>query len=731
MIPRISTPIGLADFQGMQIRPELVGRVAIVENFVQSNPTDGAMPTQKTIVYLAYDDANLYVIFVCFDSNPERIAASISRRESFSEDEDWVEIYLDTFNDKRRAYCFSTNAFGIQWDSRYSETSGGADSRGHQPSFDALWYSEGKLTDQGYVTAMKIPFKSVRFPSGPAPTWRILFGRSIARNNEYVSWPHVSRSIQGYLTQSSLLTGLQNISPGKSVQFIPYTTFRSFRLLQTDTDPPGFVTDRSDAAAGLDAKFVLKDSYVFDLALNPDFSQVESDEPQVTVNERFEVFFPEKRPFFLENAQFFESPMNLVFTRRIADPQIGGRFTGKHGPYTVGFLYTNDEAPGKSVPETSPLFGNNANFAIARLSRDIFAQSSVGLLFTSRNFEGSDNEVAAADFRFRLGDHWQASGQGVGSWTDQLDGESRRGTAYLAQVKRTGRQFELNLTYEDISPNFRTLAGFIPRVDYRAAEAITHYYFRPEGNILIAWGPEITLLESWDHEGTRLDSIVAPALFLELQRRTNIRVKYFDFQQQIRPIDFPILSDNVDFSTPSWSVEFQTSYWKQGTFQLNYQRGKDINFVPVNNELPFRGDSTFLSAELILRPLQRLQMRNSYLFTSLHSNEATIFNDHIVSVRANYQFTRALSLRLILQYETTITNPALTSLEDRRNFNADVLFTYFLNPWTALYIGYNGNRQNLNLIRDDLTGPRVIRTRGTLFNDANQFFMKFSYLFRL
>ncbi|MCI0417522.1 carbohydrate binding family 9 domain-containing protein [bacterium] len=731
VIPRISHRIGLDDFEEMRPRASLLGKMAVIEDFVQSTPSDGAPASQKTIVYVAYDDTNLYVIFVCFDSNPERIAASISRREGFSEDEDWVEFYLDTFNDQRRAYCFSTNALGVQWDSRYSETSGSADSQGgHQASFDALWRSEGKLTGQGYIVSMTVPFKSIRFPSEDSHTWRILFGRSIARSNEYSAWPHMSRSIQGYLTQSSLLTGLKNISPGKSLQLIPYTTFRSFRLLERETDPPGFLTDRSDAAAGLDPKFVLKDSNVFDLAVNPDFSQVESDEPQVTVNQRFEVFFREKRPFFLENAQYFETPLNLVFTRRMADPQLGGRFTGKQGPYTLGFLYTNDEAPGKIVPESSPLFDSKANFAVVRLTRDFLSQSSIGLLFTSRNFEGEDNYVLGSDFRFRLGDHWQATGQAVRSWNDPLDGSKEPGAAYLAQLKRAGRKFELTATYEDISPEFRTHAGFIPRLDFRETEVNTHYYFRPEGEVLIAWGPELTLLESWDYDGTRLDSIAAPGIFFELKKRTNLRLEYFDFHQRLRPIDFPVLQDNVDFSTPAWRLEFQTSYWKWATLEMVYEAGKDINFVPPSGQIPFRADRTFFSTGMVLRPLRRLQLRNNYFFTALRAEDSTIFNDHIVSIRANYQFTRAFSLRVILQYETTIASSVLTSLEDRRNLNADVLFTYLLNPWTALYVGYNGNRQNLSLIEENGL-PHVIRTRGAMLNDANQFFLKFSYLFRL
>ena len=365
-IPKIDQELHFADFEQMQPSTELAGRLAMVENFVQSSPSDGSPSTQKTIVYLAYNDENLYIVFVCFDTDPGKIRASKSRREGFSENEDWIEVYLDTFNDRLRAYCFSANALGVQWDSRYSEATGYSDDSGHQPSFDALWFSQGKLTDQGYVVWMAIPFKSMRFSSGSPQDWRIIFGRSIPRNNEYAAWPHISKEIQGMLSQSSPLTGLQDISPGKNIQLIPYTSYRSYRLLDDSVFPPEFITEKGDATVGLDAKLVVKDSSVVDVAVNPDFSQVESDNPQVTINQRFEVFFPEKRPFFLENAQNFQTPLNLVFTRRVGDPQFGGRLTGNYGPYSVGFLVANDEAYGQLEPETSPLFEKAAYFGMGR-----------------------------------------------------------------------------------------------------------------------------------------------------------------------------------------------------------------------------------------------------------------------------------------------------------------------------------------------------------------------------
>ncbi len=193
-------------------------------------------------------------------------------------------------------------------------------------------------------------------------------------------------------------------------------------------------------------------------------------------------------------------------------------------------------------------------------------------------------------------------------------------------------------------------------------------------------------------------------------------------------MDFEGLQENVDFDTPGWSVNFDTSYFKPGTIQVSYGQNEGINFEPPEGALPFSADQTSFSVEMRLRPLRRLQMRNFYIYTGLKSKEGpVIFDDHIASVRTNYQFTKALSLRLILQYEATIVNPDLTSLEDRRNLNGDVLVTYMVNPWTALYVGYNGNRQNLDFI-DTIDQPSVIRTHGDFMNDANQFFMKFSYL---
>src|SRR5258708_19338154 len=209
-----------------------------------------------------------------------------------------------------------------------------------------LWNSQGKLTPQGFVVWFEIPFRSLRFPRNAEQTWGIYFERDIRRSNEYSFYPHISSNIQGWLTQETHADGLKEISPGRNIQFVPYGSLRSFRSLD---DRPGgvphFIGKSFEPRAGLDSKIVLKDSLVFDATLNPDFSQIESYDPQVTVNQRFEVFFPEKRPFFLENSSYFVTPINLVFTRRVDDPDYGLPLPGKPAPCSLAAFSPTHTTP--------------------------------------------------------------------------------------------------------------------------------------------------------------------------------------------------------------------------------------------------------------------------------------------------------------------------------------------------------------------------------------------------
>ncbi len=327
-IPRVSAPPPLEDFLEMRPSPAWDGKLAKLDHFVQRVPSDGEPVSQRTEAYLGYDQKNLYAIFICFDNDREKIRARLSRREDVFDD-DTVELMLDTFHDHRRAYAFFANPMGVQADALWTEGQQDFDM-----SFDTVFDTEAKITPQGFVIKMAIPFRSLRFASNDPQTWGILLNRNILRNNESSFWPQYSSRISGRLNQEGDVTGLENISPGHNFQLIPYGIFRSYREVDLrDLDHPRFTQRDAFGQIGLDAKAVLKDKFVLDATANPDFSQIESDDPQVTVNQRFEVQFPEKRPFFLENSNYFLTPITLLFTRRIVDPQWGVRLTGKNGPW--------------------------------------------------------------------------------------------------------------------------------------------------------------------------------------------------------------------------------------------------------------------------------------------------------------------------------------------------------------------------------------------------------------
>ncbi|HMC31568.1 MAG TPA: DUF5916 domain-containing protein, partial [Candidatus Angelobacter sp.] len=363
-ILRVDHAPKLEDFLKMQPGPNAPA-MAKVQNFIEKNPKDGAPAQERTDAYLGYDSRYLYAVFVCFDSNPGRIRGHMARRESIGPDHDEVQLYLDTFNDKRRAYGFMINPRGIQYDYIWT------DNNGDDGSWDTVWDSWGKVTPQGYVAMMAIPFKSLRFPASGEQTWGIILQRVVPHDNDNSFYPRVSSSIQGRLNQAATLKGLTNISPGRNIQLNPYGIAGAFRVLdQRDPNRPAFLGNHLGGDAGLDGKMILHDSLVLDFTVNPDFRQLESDQPQNTVNQRFEVFFPEKRPFFQEGANFFNTPINLYFTRRIADPQYGIRLTGKLGEkWGLGLLAIDDQGLGRVVPDDDPLRRKRAYFTVGRVTR--------------------------------------------------------------------------------------------------------------------------------------------------------------------------------------------------------------------------------------------------------------------------------------------------------------------------------------------------------------------------
>lgn len=726
-VPRLPQAPTLADFTEMQLSGELEGQMLRITEFIQQRPRDGQPTTQRTEAYIGYDDKNLYISFVAFDDEPHKIRARLDRREN-AFDDDFVEVTLDTYHDRRRGYMFWSNPLGVQAEGIWTEEEGEPDW-----SFDTIWHSHAQRTPQGYVVLMEIPFKSLRFKALDEQLWSITLLRVIQRKNEWSYWPHVSARKEGRLSQAQDLNGLRQIAPGRSIQLIPYGSFRRFRALDETTNPnrPRFIHD-TQFDGGLDAKLVLKDNFVLDVTVNPDFSQVESDQPQITANQRFEVFFPERRPFFLENSDFFRTPLNLVFTRRIADPQFGARLTGKAGPYAIAALVMDDQAPGRQVAANDPQQDKRALFTIARVRRDILNQSNIGVLYTGREFQDSYNRVGGVDGRLKINQNWVAGYQAVASKTRALDGSELSGPAISAYIYRSGRQFNYSLDYEDISPDFRTQAGFVRRTDIRSIEQELDYSFRPEGKVLISWGPVLFSNHLWDHSGLRLDGTLGARLRAELTGQTFLGVFVGTNRERLRPKDFDVLRENQDFGSNFKGFFLESGYFKNFTISGEYSRWAGINFEPPTGQAPHLGDRSSAELRLTVRPTRQLKVENTYLMSRLLNryNGAAIFNNHIIRSKWNWQFDPKLSLRLIFQYNTLLVNQRYTALETEKNFNADFLLTYQFNPLTALYVGYNSNLQNRDLV-PTTNGAELARFPHRFINDGKQLFVKFSYLFRL
>ncbi len=760
----------------MEPSPDWRGQLAKVDRFTQRIPSDGSPVSQRTEAYLGYDDKNLYVIFICFDSEPEKLRARLSRREDIFDD-DTVEIILDTFLDHRHAYAFNVNPLGVQQDALWTEGTGIGQNDNFDPSFDTVWDSAGKLTDRGYVVWIAIPFRSLRFSNKDPQTWGIFLNRGLPRNNEDTFWPPYSSRIQGRLNQEGTATGLEHISPGRNLQFIPYGIFRSFKeldLTDPNRNPLPYTQRTAFGQAGLDAKAVIKDKFVLDATINPDFSQIESDEPQVTVNQRFEVFFPEKRPFFEENANYFKTPINLLFTRRIVDPKWGLRLTGKDGPWALGMLAAETESPSERVTpaDTStetpgnPIFNQHALFAIGRISYDLGEQSSIGALYADKEVNGFFNRVGSVDGRFKLNQHWVANAQLAYSATINpadptfnqfgTTGQYQAGTAAELLVRREGRNLNYFFDYSDRSPNFRTLTGFDPQPDVNNIDTYLQYTFHPEGKHLISWGPIFEVYQNVDHEGNRINSGYFPFIKVELTGQTFITVLYAKEMERLRPQDFSQIpvGDIEKYTRHTTEFTFNTNYFRKVYLQADYRLGTRVNYDapcldPTQNPatcplyFPFMAKRTSATVTLTVRPTRSLRIDNTYLLFRLRqcpecdNPQPTLprpfgsMNNHIIRSKWNYQFTKEFSFRFIGQYSAVLANPNFTFLQTSKNFNADFLFTYLVHPNTAVYVGYNSNLENIDptLAPNGLGGVNH-QPQFRLRNDGRNFFVKASYLFR-
>lgn len=717
-LPHVAQPPRLDDFvAGEEAAATRTGMLKVTD-LRQNTPGDGDPISLDTTAFIGYDSTNLYVAFICKD-DPKLTRARIVRREEIFGDEG-LQVFLDTFHDKQRSYVFAINPFGIQLDGIVTE------GQGYDFNFDTLWYSEGKMVSDGFVTLMRIPFKSLRFQPGPSQTWGIALSRIIPRKNEFAYWPFITSRVEGFVPQFGDLVIPEEISPGRNAQVIPYSVLTHSRLLDPAGRPePGYF-NTTPGRMGFDGKFVLNNSLAADVTVNPDFSEVESDEPQVIVNQRFEVFFPEKRPFFLENSGFFGTPVNLFFSRRIADPRAGARLTGRLGRWAVGALAIDDRAAGVFYPEGDPGFNERANIGVLRAQRDFGTASNAGFLVSTHNLNGHKNQVLSFDGRLRLNDLWSASGQ-IGASRSDDAGVDNDGTVALFGLARSGRNFNYSGQYYDVSRDFSSALGFIPRTDIRQTSHSASYTKWRDSQFFISYGPSATGYATWDHDGTLQDWSVAPTMSWKWTRATDLQLTWEQAFERFA---------GQEFDKHLATIYSRTEITRWLTASASYSWGTGVNYFTPAGLAPFLGERRLAQVGLTFSPISRLRLDETFIYDDLRTQDAvggygsgaSVFRNPITRTKINLQFNKLMALRLIVDTNSIKPNQDLVAAPHIKHLTGDLLFSYVLNPGTVLYLGYSDNYDNVALINGP---PRdVIATRSELNPTARQFFLKVSYLLR-
>ena len=743
-VPLLSGPISLRDFPDMEPREGLKDQLGYATQFIQYEPVDGAPGTERTDVYLGHTKTTLYIVFVCFDRHPELIRTHLARRENILSD-DFVSVNLDPFQDRQRGVEFQVNPSGVQADAAWTETNG------PDYSYDQVWDSDAKITRKGWMALIAIPFRSIRF-SPKSTDWGALFRRNIPRNSEHDYWPRVSANVSGWLSQEGTLhlEGLTGTAGSRNIQIVPYALGQSEHTLES-VDPmnPYFSTRHAEATAGGEAKAVLKDSIVLDATVNPDFSDVESDQPQFTVNQRYPVFFPELRPFFLENASYFATPLTLLYTRNIIRPDIGGRVTGKIGHTNLGVLAIDDREPGQSVRPDDPLHGHKAGYFVGRVSQDLGTGSNVGLMFTDEEFGGGFNRIGGADFTWRINDHWTLLGQLVESATKQSNPQSaatvfpagyHAGPAADLQVQRNGHSFSLFDEYQDISKGFTTLAGFLQTSNIRSDHLHATYQWYPKHSKVQSYGLETNQNIAFDHDHNRVYHYTTFDPFVLLANNIVLAPLVGQNSDTVGPQDGYPVSANRNFTENFGGFVAKGQPSSKLNFNVQGLRSGNVNYNPVEGAAPVLLNQETVQALVSINPIKHLTDDNTYLLDRDHAAQggAFVYETQTFRTKLNYQFTKAWSARVIVEYDSTLANPLQTSLQRTKQVQTQALLTWLPHPGTVLYIGYNGDMQNYNhqfcsVLEETRTCDPLqpILPRGPGFlGDGRQFFVKASYLLR-
>jgi uncharacterized protein DUF5916 len=699
-----------------------------VDKWFETQPGDNVEPKVKNVGYLTFDDRFLYAAFEFEDPNPAAIRAPFADRDNIGNGyNDYGGILLDARATGSTAVFFVVTPRNIQYDSITD------DSSGEDSSPDFFWDSATRIGPHGWTLEMRIPFSSIRYRNVDPQTWHILLYRNYPRDFHYQYFSaRLPRDGNCFVCRSNVLTGLERLPKGGHLVVAPFATLTELAQPAGDLGTPlGSGTLRS--VVGVDLKYLPNADNAVDLAIKPDFSQVESDTAQIATNQRFALFFPEKRPFFLEGIDLFATPIQAVYTRTITAPVAGGRLTGKEGGVRYTVLVADDDGGGSAVlpgPTSSSLasvdFGSTV--FVARLKRDL-GLSFVGLLATDREHRDGEghNRVVGPDAQWRPRGTDVVSAQWLFSDTktpnhpdlaDEWTGQTFAGHAGVAQWSHNATHLDWFALYRDISGGFRADTGFVPQVGYREANGSTGWTFRPT-NLLSRVRTFLNVDEQVDHRGALISRDVQPGFGMDSKLNGFMQFRFIDDRIQTPG---GVLIDRRQFG---YVLQFSPSQLL-AQIAVNGTLGQDIDF---DNSRPGEGPTVNLSATI--RPTNHLELALVANQQSLNVDDAAgasrrLFRARVSRVRGTYTFTSRLFLRSIAQYVATDRNPTLyrDSVDARSgDFSGSVLLAYKVNWQSVMYVGYGDDRE-LTTPQPVPIGPPIGRRLAPL---DRQFFVKLSY----
>ena len=693
---------------------------ARIGNFAEHNPGDQTKPEVDTEVMVAYDEKNLYVAWICYD-DPSQVRASFCERDNIFSG-DYVILCIDPFGDASIAYEIAANPYGIPGDLFFSAN------YGEDIAYDMIFESAGRMAEDGWVVEMAIPFAGMRFPAAGEQVWKMDFWRNRPRGSRFqYSWAAYDRDESCWPCQWGTVIGISGIESGSGLELLPSVVAHQSGRLRDDGE---FVNDELKGDLSLGISYDISSELTAEATINPDFSQVESDIAQLDVNSTFALFYPERRPFFMEGSDLFNTLFNAVYTRQINDPLLAGKLTWRKGSNSVAFLTAHDEHSVIILPfeERSEFIENGKSYSnIVRAKHEFGEQSHIGLIATDRRFDGGGSgSLFGVDGKIRFSPNNSMVYQFLSTHTEEvdnpaladsafnatrfdgdkytagLDGETFQGYGWVAGLSRDKANYSAATSYAEVSPTFRADNGFETSNNWRRLEfevqGIKRY---DESRILENITGAVNVTRKWNFDGVKKDEWINASLETKFRAgQTGIHSNYMASDELFRGIQFNgIWQAHTCFTTRPFDA---------------LALGGNVNYGHriARRELVM-GKETSWGIWADVKPIDRMLIETS--FSNIQSDDLKtderLFSQSIFWSRLTLQVSRELSLRFVSQYN------------DRyRCWDVDPLVTYRVNSLSMFYLGSTHDYRDLNFEEDGMDGWKLT---------DRQFFLKFQYLFQV